>query len=131
MSRNELAGIYRAYIACLNKRDWSRLGRFVHDEAQHNGKRVRLAGYREMLEKDVREIPDLYFDVSLLVTDPPYIASRIAFDCTPVGEFLGLPVNGQKVSFCENVIYELRDAKIADVWSVVDRAAIAAQLSYA
>ena len=129
MSRAELADIYRAYIDCLNKRDWPQLGRFVHDDAQHNGNPIGLAGYRTMLEKDVREIPDLYFDVQLLVSDPPFIASRIAFDCTPEGEFLRLPVNGRKVSFCEHVFYEFRDGKIAVVRSIIDSTAIAAQIS--
>lgn len=28
------------------------------------------------------------------------------FDCTPAGRFLGLDINGQRVSFSENVFYE-------------------------
>jgi predicted ester cyclase len=64
----------------------------------------------------------------MLVSDPPYIASRLAFDCTPAGVFLGLPVNGKRVSFSENVIYEFRSEKIVQVWSVIDKAAIEVQL---
>ncbi|RUX20291.1 ester cyclase, partial [Mesorhizobium sp. M7A.F.Ca.US.011.01.1.1] len=81
-----------------------------------------------MLERDFDEIPDLYFNVQMLISDPPYIASRLGFDCTPKGTFLGLPVGGRRVSFAENVIYELRDEKIVQVWSVIDKAAIEAQL---
>ncbi|MCV3210863.1 ester cyclase [Mesorhizobium sp. YC-39] len=123
-----LPDIYRDYIACLNGQDWPRLGQFVHDEAIHNGRRLGLSGYLQMLEKDFDEIPDLYFNVRLLVADPPYIASRIDFDCSPKANFLGLPLNGKRVSFSENVIYEFRDGKIVQVWSVVDKAAIEAQL---
>lgn len=32
------------------------------------------------------------------------------------------------MSFCENVFYEFRDGKIRQVWSVIDKAAIEAQL---
>ena len=74
------------------------------------------------------EIPDLYFDVQLLISDPPYIASRLGFDCTPKGKFLSLHVNGKRVSFTENVFYEFRREKIEQVWSVIDKAAIEAQL---
>lgn len=42
--------------------------------------------------------------------------------------FLGLAVNGKRVSFTENVFYQFRDGKIAQVWSVIDKAAIEAQL---
>jgi predicted ester cyclase len=128
VTKTDLSDIYRGYIACLNKQDWQNLGQFVHDEVIHNGRRVALSGYREMLERDFCEIPDLYFNIQLLISDPPHIASRIGFDCTPKGTFLGLEVNGKRVSFTENVIYEFLDEKIIQVWSVVDKAAIEAQL---
>lgn len=128
MTKTDLAEIYRAYIACLNRQDWPKLGQFVDDDAIHNGRRVGLSGYREMLEGDFAEIPDLYFNIQILISDPPYIASRLRFDCTPKGTFLGLHVDGKRVSFTENVIYEFRSEKIVQVWSVVDKAAIEAQL---
>ncbi len=124
----ELATIYRAYIACLNEQDWPRLGHFVAHDVVHNGRAFGLAGYREMREGDFRDIPDLRFDVELVTCDPPNVAARLAFDCSPAGEFQGLPVNGKRVTFTENVFYEFRDGKIAQVWSVIDKAAIQAQL---
>lgn len=128
MIKTDLSDIYRDYIACLNRQDWPQLERFVHGEVSHNGRRFGLAGYREMLAKDFHEIPDLYFDIQVLASDPPYIASRLKFDCTPRGTFLGLPVNGKRVAFAENVFYEFRSGKIWQVWSVIDKAAIEAQL---
>ncbi|MEH6775197.1 MAG: ester cyclase, partial [Cereibacter changlensis] len=87
-----------------------------------------LAGYRAMLEGDFRAIPDLVFRIELLLADPPQVASRLAFDCTPVGELFGLVVNGRRVRFAENVFYGYRDGLIHDVRSVIDTGAIAAQL---
>jgi predicted ester cyclase len=126
--KTDLSGIYRDYIACLNKQDWPNLGLFVDDEAVHNGRRIGLSGYRAMLEKDFDEIPDLYFNVRMLISDPPYIASRLEFDCAPKGKFLGLAVDGKRISFAENVFYEFRSQKIVQVWSVIDKAAIEDQL---
>ena len=126
--KTDLSEVYRDYIACLNKQDWEELHRFVHDEVRYNGQRVGLSGYRKMLERDFYEIPDLYFDIQLMIFDPPYIASRLNFECAPRGMFLGLPVNGKKVSFAENVFYQFRSEKIEQVWSVIDKAAIEAQL---
>jgi predicted ester cyclase len=128
VTKTDLSAIYRNYIACLNKQDWPQLGQFVRHDAIHNGRRVGLSGYRAMLERDFDDIPDLQFNIRMLISDPPCIASRLAFDCTPKGNFLGLPVNGKRVSFAENVIYEFRDEKIVEVWSVIDKAAIEAQL---
>ena len=128
MSSSGLAQIYRDYIDCLNRRNWAALERFVHENARHNGERLGLPGYRKMLEKDVSDIPDLSFKIELLIAEPPYIASRLRFDCTPKETFLNLGLDRQKISFAENVFYEFLDSKIVQVWSVVDKAAIEAQL---
>ena len=128
MSGSDLTALYRGYIACLNARDWPSLGRFVADNARHNGRALGLAGYRAMLESDVEAIPDLHFHIDLIVAEPPYVASRLRFECTPRAMFLGLPVNGRRIVFCENVFYEFHEGRIAEVWSVIDRAAIEAQL---
>src|SRR5438045_3490660 len=116
MRKIELSNIYREYISCLNNQDWPKLGRFVDDEVRHNGRLLGLSGYREMLERDCDEIPDLYFNVQLLISDPPHIASRLLFDCSPKGKFLGLHVNGKRVIFAENVFYEFCGDKIGQVW---------------
>ncbi|MFO1048714.1 MAG: ester cyclase [Geminicoccaceae bacterium] len=126
----DLADVYRAYLDCLNRRDWEHLGDFVGEDARHNGRQLGLLGYRAMLERDVREIPDLRFSLQLLIVQPPRLAARLAFDCTPSGMFLGLPVEGRRVRFAENVIYEFRSGRIAEVWSVIDKAAIEAQLQH-
>ncbi len=128
MIKTNLSAIYRDYIACLNKQDWPKLEQFVHDEVYYNGQRVGILGYRNMLERDFHEIPDLYFEAQLLISDPPHIASRLRFDCTPRGHFLSLHVNGKRISFAENVFYKFRREKIEQVWSIIDKAAIEAQL---
>lgn len=128
MTATDLSTLYHGYIACLNARDWSSLGRFVADNVSHNGRSLGLLGYRRMLEGDVEAIPDLRFDVALLVSEPPTVASRLTFDCTPAGVLFGLPVNGRRVTFAENVFYRFQDGRIEEVWSIIDTAAIAAQL---
>jgi len=128
MTENQLADRYRRYIACLNGQDWDNLGSFVHENVCYNGKPIGLSGYREMLEGDFRAIPDLFFDIQLLICEPPRVASRLQFNCTPKGELFGLPVNGRRVQFAENVCYEFLDGKIENVWSVIDKAAIESQL---
>ncbi|CDX18824.1 putative ester cyclase [Mesorhizobium sp. ORS 3324] len=128
MSRDELADLYKGYIDCLNAQDWGNLGRFVGEEVQYNGETIGLAGYRRMLEGDFQAIPDLRFNIELLVSEPPRVAARLHFDCRPKGVLFGLPVNGKRVSFAENVFYEFQDGRICEVWSVIDKAAIQAQL---
>ena len=124
-----LRDVYQSYIACLNAEDWKTLDQFVAETAQHNGRHLGVTGYKDMLIRDYQQIPDLRFNIGLLVVEPPIIASRLDFDCAPVGSFLNLPVNGKKVQFSENVFYEFADYKIIKVWSIIDKSAIEAQLS--
>ena len=128
LNKIDLAKQYQDYIACLNRQDWDSLHVFVDEEASHNGQRFGLKGYRQMLVQDFIEIPDLRFNIAILVCDPPFVASRLAFDCAPKRMFLGLAVNGKRVAFTENVFYEFRAGKIINVWSVIDKAGIERQL---
>jgi predicted ester cyclase len=102
----DLKPIYRRYLSCLNAQDWDRLGEFVADDVTHNGKLLGLSGYRKMLEQDFADIPDLCFNVELVISDGECLANRLRFDCTPNAVFLGVPVNGRCVSFHENVFYQ-------------------------
>ncbi|MFH7572579.1 ester cyclase, partial [Pseudomonas syringae group genomosp. 7] len=77
-----------AYIACLNERRWQVLGDFVDNGVHYNGEQISLAGFRSMLENDVRIIPDLLFNIDLLVVEAPEVAARLLFNCSPQGRFM-------------------------------------------
>jgi predicted ester cyclase len=126
--RDALAEVYRGYIECLNRQDWAQLGDYVDSAARYNGQQIGLDGYRRMLEGDFRAIPDLRFNIELLVVDPPLVASCLRFDCTPIGTLFDMPVNGRRVRFDENVFYRFSNARIVEVWSLIDKPAIAAQI---
>jgi predicted ester cyclase len=128
MRQIHLNEIYHLYIACLNNQDWDKLGTFISNDVRYNEKLISLAGYRAMLEGDFLAIPDLRFEIEILISDENHVASRLQFDCTPHGRLFGMDVNGKRIKFSENVIYQFRDHKIVSVWSVIDKAAIAAQL---
>jgi predicted ester cyclase len=128
MTHEDIADLYHGYIACLNNQDWNNLGRFVGAEVRYNGETIGLSGYRRMLEGDFDTIPDLRFNIEFLVAEPPRVAARLHFDCRPKGMLFGLPVNGRRVTFAENVFYAFHDDRISEVWSVIDKAAIQAQL---
>jgi|SRR5271157_3576583 len=76
--------------------------------------------------------PFHFYSVEFSDSCQRWVRSRSALPgikCSPKGKFLGLIVNGRRVSFAENVFYEFKLSKIASVWSVIDKAAIEAQLA--
>uniref|UniRef100_UPI003D7F770D ester cyclase n=1 Tax=Pedobacter sp. TaxID=1411316 RepID=UPI003D7F770D len=74
-------------------------------------------------------IPDLYYDIELLLTETNKIAARLNFKCTPISEFMGIPINGKTVNFSEHVFYKLEGGKINDVLSIIDTDAIRKQVA--
>lgn len=119
---------YKNYIDCLNAREVERLGDHVAEDAVHNGRSIGLIGYRAMLRGNYRDIPDLKFCIDIVVANDATVGSRLRFDCRPAASFLGIPVNGRRVIFHENVFYLYQDGKIATVWSVIDPMEISSQL---
>jgi predicted ester cyclase len=47
----------------------------------------------------------------------------------PPYELFGLAVNGRRIRFAENVFYAFSDRRIVEVWSIIDKDAVAAQLA--
>ncbi len=127
MNERELTEVYHRYLRCLNERRWDDLGEFVSDDAIHNERPLGLDGYRAMLKGDVAAIPDLLFSAEVVIAQGDKLASRLMFRCTPQRQFLGFEPSGAQISFAEHVLYRFHDAKIAEVWSIIDTQAITAQ----
>jgi|SRR5690554_1070017 len=128
MNSEEVKAFYRRYIDCLNRRQLDKLNQFVNQKFTYNSRVISLYDYQEMLNQNIIDIPDLYFAIELLIPAENQVASRLIFDCTPVGEFMGIGIFGKKVIFTEHVFYELQKGKINKVWSVIDKDAIRAQV---
>ncbi|OBK92896.1 ester cyclase [Mycobacterium asiaticum] len=132
--RDLLAG-YRDYLACLNAREWDRLGEFVAVHARFSRQcalqrnRMSLNDYREMLQGDARAVPDLRFQPDLLLVDNDIVTCRLVFSCTPRHRFLGFAPTGGQVTFAEHAFYKFENPRILEVWSVIDIEAIREQLS--
>jgi predicted ester cyclase len=120
---------YRSYIDCLNSGNLEQLSDFIQEKLIYNDKEITLEIYKEERLRERTAIPDLFYHISLLVTDEKTIACRLEFDCTPVNEFMGIKPNGNKAIFAENVFYTLVQGKISAVLSLIDIDAIRKQIA--
>ena len=120
---------YLAYLDTLNERRFDDLVEYVADGLTYNDRPMTLQDYRDLLEGDVAAIPDLRFDVGILVVSDDRVACRIDFDCTPVTPFLGFDPPGHSLRFSEHVFYRFSGHRIVEVHSLIDREAIRDQLS--
>lgn len=120
---------YRGYLDALDERRFDDVEDLLHEELTYNGESLTRDDYVAQRREEARQIPDLHYAVDLLVVEADQVACRIAFDCSPRGEFLGMPVNGRRISFVEHVFYRFREGRIEHVWSLIDTDAIREQLS--
>lgn len=120
---------YLGYIACLNAQAWDRLDQYVGADVTYNGQRLGFTAYQQARQDEFRTIPDLQFEVQMLTADAQSAACRLHFCITPQGEFMGLPVDGRRIEFCEHAFYAFEHGKIVAVWSISDSGAIVTQLA--
>ena len=123
-----LESTYLAYLDALNGRRFDELDRYVCDELVYNDKPLTRQQYADLIAADTRATPDLRYEAHLLSTGDDLVACRLWFNCTPTSTFLGLEPTGTAVSFAEHVFYRFENGRIAQVWSLIDRDAVASQL---
>jgi len=101
MAIETLRRVHGDYLHCLNRQAWDELGQFVDENVRHDERPFGLAGYRNMLLDDFKTVPDLHFQATKIVCEPPLLMARLEFRASPIGSFVGLPVNGREISFTE------------------------------
>ncbi|KAH8882553.1 hypothetical protein GQ53DRAFT_455643 [Thozetella sp. PMI_491] len=119
----DLGELYRAYIACINARTMaSDLPKFCHPVVTWNGLDMDLGKYRSLMEDTFEAIPELTFDVRVLVVDDEQqmLGVRIEFRGTPTKEYSGAQPTGRSVHFAEHAFYQLESGRIRSVQTAID-----------
>jgi predicted ester cyclase len=129
MTDADLEARYRAYLGVLNERRLDDLVHHVADALTYNGEPMTRRQYRDLIAADLAAVPDLVYDAHVLVAAGDRVGCRLVFECTPERELLGFPPTGARIRFAEHVFYRYQDGRIAEVDSLIDRPAVAAQLA--
>jgi predicted ester cyclase len=120
---------YLDYLEVLNGRRFEDLVDVVGEDLTYNGSPMTREQYQDARRRDVAMIPDLRFEVDLLVVEGDQVAAILRFDCTPEKPFLGFQPTGQRIQFTEHVFYRFSDGLITEVRSLIDREAVREQLT--
>ena len=120
---------YCAYLGALNARRFDALDAFVDDHVTHNGVPMTRAGYCAMIGTSVATVPDLHFSGDVLLVEGDKMAARVALSGTPQHPFMGAEPTGRPIAIAEHVFYQLREGRISEVWSLMERDAVAVQLA--
>jgi predicted ester cyclase len=125
--------ILRLYDEALNRGNYERVtDELVADDAvmhhapyhDQTGPEVLKSTWRALHEA----FTDLHFEVEEVLVEGDFVAVRGTTTGTHSGTFAGSAPTGQRVSERAHVFYRLRDAKVTEIWPMVDRAGLLQQL---
>lgn len=126
---HRLEDVWQQYLALCNGRRLGELGAFVHDPLWFNGSVTSLADYAGAIASNIAAVPDFHWEVEDLIATDDTVAVRLTDTGTPRGEWLGLAPTGGSITTQELAFYRFREGKIAEMWFVLDAAAVKAQLA--
>ena len=95
------------------------------------GKTLSRDEYRTRLLHSRKAFPDLVFETSQIVSEESFVAVIWTASGTHLGDLLGLPSTGKKLTFSGQTIYQIKDGKVAGHWQVIDRLGFIQQVSRA
>lgn len=134
MTSTTAALVRRFYAELWEAADETAAPTILHPDLVFRGslgsERRGIDGFWRYLE-DVRGALDDYrCDIVSLIVEGDRAAARMWFHGVQTGAMLGLPATGERIGWSGAAFFEIRDARLADIWVLGDtdglRAALAA-----
>lgn len=123
-----LRDVFTDYLEALNARRFEQLDAYIHPVIRFNGEEVTRAEYVEAIRANTTAVPDLHWRIEDLVTQGDQVAVRLTDTGTPRSAWLGSAPTGVTVTTPEFAVYRFDEARITEMWFLLDVASVAAQL---
>ena len=128
--------LYRRYLAALEIKDNAAMDAaldavLAEDFSAHDlpggldDGRVALKTFRRLVHIG---FPDQTLTIEDLIADGDRVAARLTAVGTHLGEFRGVPPSGQRITMEVFDIVRVKDAKIAERWTMFDRGGLLLRL---
>ena len=86
------------------------------------------AGFKQLVQATREAFGDLQVHVQDVVSDGDFVVFHDYVTATSVGEFFGVPPNGQRLEWTEIHFLRVRDGQIVEHWTNFDQLGILRQL---
>lgn len=130
MSRVEKnKALMRDFIDTWNRGDFDKLPSFWapdivhHTRSSHNKERI-MKSY----ETTMKAFPDLHWSIEDLFAEGDRVVMRLTGSATHLGEFLGTPPTGRKITCRAVDICRVEDEKITEHWGMLDELQLLGEL---
>jgi len=128
-NNNTLHDFYQRYVAALNERNFDVVATLIPDEVMVNGQPNKREDVLAALKWLTDVVPDYKWHIEDLFIDGERIAVRLHDTGTPAKTFFGAEPTGGAIGFTEFASYRVRGGQFAEMWYLLDTAAIVEQLN--
>ena len=117
--------IVKEFIHATNNRDWDKFENLVTvDFIRHSSSDSVTVDSRDKLkefhQRELVTFPDIKETILLLIQEGDYVAARLNFQGTQIGDMGPFPATGKKLNADFNCIFKLTDGKISESWVEYD-----------
>ncbi|SDY47749.1 Predicted ester cyclase [Collimonas sp. OK242] len=120
--------IRRLYEDCINQGKLGLLTELVADDFVGSPGEQGAAEFARGIAAVRTGFPDVQFELEDLIAEGDRVAVRWRFQATHGGPFAGRVASHARVTQTANVIFQIRDGKIARAWVQVDRLGLLQQI---
>jgi predicted ester cyclase len=64
--------------------------------------------------------PDLQMTIEQQIAEGPWVATRVAYRGTHMGEFAGIPATGRRIEYSGTAMDRLENGKVVEMWHTVN-----------
>ncbi|BBB68196.1 hypothetical protein UNDYM_3943 [Undibacterium sp. YM2] len=120
--------VRRLYEDCFNTGNLDLVSQMIATDFVSNRGEQGQAEFAANIAGLRKAFPDVHFVLEDIFGAADRIAVRWSFTATHSAPFAGFPASGKAVTQQGNVIYRIKDGKIAQAWVQIDRLGLIQQL---
>jgi steroid delta-isomerase-like uncharacterized protein len=127
MSLEKNKSIVRRWIEAYNKRNLDFDEFIATDYIDHTNK-VDRDGLKQLFDMGLKAYPDWHETIEDIIAEDDKVWVLLTYSGTHIGEFMGLPPTGKKITSKGVDIYRIVNGKLAEYWNVTDNVNIFKQI---
>ncbi|OBH35501.1 hypothetical protein A5691_06385 [Mycobacterium sp. E183] len=126
---DDYRSLYKSYLEHCNEHDFDSMASFYTPTIKVNGVPMDPASVTDQFAPVISAFPDWHWEMRHIVVDEENIVVHFEVTGTHRGTFQGIEATGRRVSISEFTLYRVEEGKFAEVWDLVDMAALITQIS--
>ncbi|WP_197504981.1 ester cyclase [Mycobacterium sp. E3305] len=126
---DDYQSLYKSYLEHCNEHDFDSMASFYTPTIKVNGVPMDPASVTDQFAPVIAAFPDWHWEMRHIVVDEENIVVHFEVTGTHRGTFQGIEATGRRVSISEFTLYRVEEGKFAEVWDLVDMAALITQIS--